>query len=83
MSFIWFTNPHGVIGVAKVTTNGETKYYISAVSGLDVAIDEETVISWGARFPDAAGDALFGEAEALEKKIQKNNFYKNIMKGGT
>lgn len=81
MSFIWFTNPHGVIGVAKVITHwGSTEYYISAVSGLDVEIDKETVTSWGARFPDAAGKALFGEAEELEKKNKKDGFYKNLMK---
>jgi hypothetical protein len=80
MSFIWFTNAHGVIGIAKVETQHEgIKYYISAVSGLDVAIDEETVISWGARFPDSAGRALFGEAEELDKK--KMGLYEQIIRG--
>ena len=84
MSFIWFTNPHGVIGIAKVETEFEgVKYYISAVSGLDVDIDQQTVIEWGARFPDEAGDVLFKQAEALQLKQAKNLFYKKAMRGGT
>lgn len=84
MSFIWFTNAHGVIGIAEVMNEyGETNYYISAVSGLDVEIDKQTVISWGAKFPDVAGALLFGEAKKQEERQAKNLFYKKTMGGGT
>lgn len=58
----WFTNGRGPIGIARVECEdtGEVKYYISAVDGFNEAVDTNIVASLGARFPDEAGDALFG-----------------------
>lgn len=59
----WFTNPKGTIGVAKVKTNeGNIEYRISAVDGFLEHMDVQQIVAWGARFPDAAGEAMFGSA---------------------
>lgn len=59
----WFTNPKGTIGVAKVKTHeGNIEYRISAVDGFLEHMDVQQIVAWGARFPDAAGEAMFGSA---------------------
>lgn len=61
----WFSNARGAIGVARVECEetGDVKYYISAVDGFNEAVDRNIVAAFGARFPTAAGDALFGITE--------------------
>jgi hypothetical protein len=57
----WFSNGVGTVGIAKVQTKHEgIEYRISAVRGLDEAMDTETIVDWGAWFPTPAGEALFG-----------------------
>jgi hypothetical protein len=59
----WFTNPKGTIGVAKVKTHeGSIEYRISAVDGFLEHMDVQQIVAWGARFPDPAGEAMFGSA---------------------
>lgn len=56
----WFTNGRGSVGVAAVMTPYDgIKFYISAVDGFNEAVDSNLVMNLGARFPDAAGHALF------------------------
>ena len=60
--FVWFTSGNNVIGVGRMVdkVTGEVKYYINAVDGFSKGMDELRVLEWGATFPKAAGDALFG-----------------------
>ena len=59
---LWFTNSKGTIGIAKVKTYaGEIEYRISSVDGFLENMDVQQVVAWGARFPDNAGEALFGK----------------------
>lgn len=56
----WFTNGRGSVGVAAVQVPHEgVRFYISAVDGFNEAVDSNLVMNLGARFPDAAGHALF------------------------
>jgi hypothetical protein len=59
---LWFTNTKGCIGIAKVKTHaGEIEYRISSVDGFLENMDVLQVVAWGARFPNKAGEALFGK----------------------
>jgi hypothetical protein len=59
----WFTNTKGAVGIAKVKTHeGNIEYRISAVDGFLEHMDVQQIVAWGARFPDAAGEAMFGGA---------------------
>ena len=61
----WFTSTKGTVGIVKVETqNDGIEYRISAVDGFMEKMDVIQVMAWGARFPDAAGRALFGESDA-------------------
>jgi len=61
---LWFTSAKGTIGIAKVKTyGGEIEYRISSVDGFLENMDVQQVVAWGARFPDSAGEALFGKHE--------------------
>ena len=58
----WFTNNKGTVGIVKVKTQYDgIEYRISAVDGFMEKMDVLQVIAWGAKFPKAAGIALFGE----------------------
>ena len=59
----WFTSPKGTVGIAKVqTVHDGIEYRISAVDGFLEHMDVQQIVAWGARFPDAAGEAMFGGA---------------------
>ena len=61
----WFTSTKGTVGIVKVQTQHDgIEYRISAVDGFLEKMDVIQVMAWGARFPDAAGRALFGESDA-------------------
>ena len=38
------------------------EYRISSVDGFLEHMDVQQIVAWGARFPDAAGEAMFGSA---------------------
>ena len=57
----WFTNTKGTVGIVKVQTQHDgIEYRISAVDGFLEKMDVIQLMAWGARFPDSAGQALFG-----------------------
>jgi len=57
----WFTSSKGTVGIAKVKAyGGEIEYRISAVDGFLEHMDVQQIVAWGARLPDAAGQAFFG-----------------------
>ena len=59
----WFTNAKGTVGIAKVqTVHDGIEYRISAVDGFLEHMDVQQIVAWGARFPDAAGEVMFGSA---------------------
>jgi len=59
----WFTNHKGTVGIAKVqTVHDGIEYRISSVDGFLEHMDVQQIVAWGARFPDAAGEAMFGGA---------------------
>lgn len=61
MGVMWFNTTKGTVGIVKVITEyGDIEYRISAVDGFMEKMDVQQVVAWGARFPDAAGEAIFG-----------------------
>jgi hypothetical protein len=59
----WFNGAKGMVGIAKVqTVHDGIEYRISAVDGFLEHMDVQQIVAWGARFPDAAGEAMFGSA---------------------
>ena len=65
LDVMWFTSTKGTVGIVKVQTQHDgVEYRISAVDGFMEKMDVIQVMAWGARFPDAAGVALFGEHHA-------------------
>lgn len=59
----WFSGS-SCVGLVRVLDEFEgIKYYIGSVSGMDKAVDTEHVAAFGARFPNDAGDLLFGEGD--------------------
>lgn len=60
---IWFSSGRGLIGIVHATQDdGDEGYYIAPCDGFNEVIDANMVAAHGARFPDHAGLALFGEA---------------------
>jgi len=56
----WFSG-RGCVGLVRVNMPYEgIQYYIGPADGLDEDIDVMQIAEWGARFPDDAGDLLFG-----------------------
>lgn len=59
----WFNGSKGCVGIAKVKTHeGQIEYRISSVDGFLEHMDVQQIVAWGARFPDPAGEAMFGSA---------------------
>ena len=59
----WFRGSKGTVGIAKIrTTDDDIEYRISPVDGFLEHMDVQQIVAWGARFPDAAGEAMFGSA---------------------
>lgn len=57
----WFTSTKGTVGIVKVNDPYEgISYFISAVAGFNEECDKAYIAGWGARFPNEAGDLLFG-----------------------
>ncbi|CAB4131325.1 hypothetical protein UFOVP126_63 [uncultured Caudovirales phage] len=58
---IWFSSGRGLIGIVHATQDdGDEGYYIAPCDGFNEVIDANMVAVQGARFPEAAGLALFG-----------------------
>jgi hypothetical protein len=56
----WF-NGRNCIGIVRVMDPYDgAKYYIGMAAGHDEQDDIETIAAWGSRFPNDAGDVLFG-----------------------
>lgn len=56
----WFSG-RNCVGLVRVDIPFEgIQYYIGPAEGLDEDIDTVSIAEWGARFPDDAGDLLFG-----------------------
>lgn len=60
LNVIWFSNAQGSVGIVRAETGEGVQSFISAVIGHNEIHDIEFIMDWGARFPDAAADALFG-----------------------
>jgi hypothetical protein len=57
----WFNTTKGTVGIVKVKTyEGQIEYRISPVDGFMEKMDVLQVVAWGAKFPNAAGEALMG-----------------------
>jgi hypothetical protein len=62
MDWTWFTSSKGTVGIVKMKDEfGQVVYRISAVDGFMEKMDVLQLVAWGAKFPNAAGDALFPE----------------------
>ncbi len=60
----WF-NSRGTVGIVMAEDElGEIFYLIGAGDGLNENIDVNLITSFGARFPNDLGDALFGRTRA-------------------
>lgn len=57
---LWFTGRSAVGIVMAEDENGDIFYLIGTGDGLNETIDVNLITSFGARFPDAVGDILFG-----------------------
>jgi hypothetical protein len=59
----WFTGA-SCVGIVRVDTGREIKYYIGSCTGADIGsteeIDKEYISAYGASFPNHVGDTLFG-----------------------
>jgi hypothetical protein len=61
---LWFTSLRGLVGVVHATQeDGERGYWVAPCDGFNEVIDANLVVAQGARFPQAAGRALFGITE--------------------
>ena len=57
---LWF-NGRGTVGITLAEDElGVVSYWIGAGDGLNETIDVNLITAFGARFPDAAGELLFG-----------------------
>lgn len=57
---MWFTSSKGLVGIVAATQDdGEHGYWIGPCDGFNEVIDANLVAAHGARFPDAAGIAIF------------------------
>lgn len=67
----WFNGARGLIGIVRVEMDDDAseqpqkviRYFVGPGSGLDAAHDSQEIADWGARFPEAAGEALFGRID--------------------
>lgn len=57
---IWFSSSKGLIGIVHARQDdGEQGFWIAPCDGFNEVIDANLVAAHGARFPEAAGFALF------------------------
>lgn len=60
LDWTWFNTNKGTVGIVKMQDehNGII-YRIGAVDGFMEKMDVLQLVAWGAKFPKAAGDAIF------------------------
>ena len=64
---MWFSSGKGLVGIVHATQDdGEQGYWIAPADGFNEVIDANLVAAHGARFPDAAGIAIFGLPQTEE-----------------
>lgn len=57
----WFDSGRGGVGIVMADDEREgIRFLIGPVDGLHEQIDINNIMTWGARFPDGAGKAMFG-----------------------
>lgn len=56
----WFSSTSCVGIVRAHDEHTGTKYYIGNASGTNEEFDANHIMSWGAKFPEEAGNLLFG-----------------------
>jgi len=59
LDVMWFSGS-SCVGLVRVLQYDGIVYYIGPAMGGDSDIDAEHIMAWGARFPNEAGDLLFG-----------------------
>jgi hypothetical protein len=60
LDVMWFSG-QSCVGLVRVLHDYDgVVYYIGPAMGGDPDVDSEHIMAWGARFPNAAGDLLFG-----------------------
>lgn len=55
----WFSG-RDCIGVVRLNTGHEIKYYIGVAAGDSAEEDMQLIVDWGTSFPTSVGDVLFG-----------------------
>ena len=60
LDWTWFTTSKGIVGIVKMNDEHDGIIYrISTVDGFMEQMDVMQGVAWGAKFPKAAGEALF------------------------
>jgi hypothetical protein len=60
LDVMWFSG-QSCVGLVRVQHEYDgIVYYIGTAMGSDETVDSEHIMAWGARFPNDAGDLLFG-----------------------
>lgn len=59
LDVMWFSGP-SCIGVVKVRSYDEIKFYIGVAPGTDEDYDKQYIADYGSRFPNTAGVVLLG-----------------------
>lgn len=68
----WFTSTKGTVGIGMCEDDfGNIEYRISAIDGFNENVDANHVAAWGARFPDNAGEVLFGVGKNEKDRAPK------------
>jgi hypothetical protein len=61
MAVEWFNSARGTVGIVMADDEREgVRFFIGPADGLNEQIDINNIMTWGARFPDGAGKAMFG-----------------------
>ena len=80
---MWF-NGRGAVGIVMAEDElGEIFYLIGTGDGLNENIDVNLITSFGARFPSAIGDALFGVPAVVKRPASAKRVSTVAKKGAT
>ena len=68
----WFNSVKGTVGIAMCEDDfGNISYRLSAIDGFNENVDVNHIAAWGARFPNNAGDVLFGVGKDEKDRAPK------------